>query len=99
MKRYVTPTLVEVDLPFDWASEGTRREFARHLLQEWTRVFMIGETFSPALDFSVILRRDIPAEMVVGHSHPLVLKNPFMQYLTERTADPTCPYCVGSAKA
>lgn len=99
LKRYGTPTVVEVDLPFDWASEGTRREFARHLLQEWTRVFVMGETFSPALDFSVILRRDIPAEKVVGHSHPRVLKNPFMQYLTERTADPTCPHCVSSAKA
>ncbi len=99
LKRYGTPTVVEVDLPFDWASVGTRREFARHLLQEWTRVFIMGETFSPAIDFSVILRRDIPAEMVVGHSHPRVLKNPFTQYLTERTADPTCPHCVGNAKA
>ena len=99
LKRYGTPTVVEVDLPFDWASEGTRREFARHLLQEWTRVSVMAETFSPALDFSVILRWDIPAEMVVGHSHPRVLKNPFMQYLTERTADPTCPHCVGSATA
>ncbi|MET3354301.1 UNVERIFIED_ORG: hypothetical protein ABID33_002212 [Xanthobacter viscosus] len=99
LKRYGTPTVVEVDLPFDWASKGTRREFARHLLQEWTRVFVKGETFSPALDFSVILLRDIPAEMVVGHSHPRVLKNPFMQYRTERTANPTCPHCVGSAKA
>lgn len=98
LKRYGTPTVVEIDLPFDWASEGTRQEFARHLLQEWTRVFVMGKTFSPALDFSVILRRDIPAEMVVGHSHPRVLKNPFMQYRTERTADPTCPHCVGSAK-
>lgn len=99
LKRYGKPTVVEVDLPFDWASKGTRREFARHLLQEWTRVFLVGETFSPALDFSVILRRDIPAEMVVGHSHPRVLKNPFMGYVTERTADPTCPHCVGSAKS
>ena len=99
LKRYGTLTLVEVDLPFDWASEGTRRAFARHLLQEWTRVFVMGETFSPILDFSVILRRDIPAEMVVGPSHPRVLKNPFMQHPTERTADPTCRHCMDSAKA
>ena len=99
LKRYGTPTVVQVDLPFDWASEGTRREFARHLLQEWTRVLVMGQTFSPALDFTVVLRRDIPAEMVVGHSHPKVLKNPFMQYLKERTANPTCPHCSVKADA
>ena len=99
LQRYGTPTIVEVDLPFGWASKGTRQEFARRLLQEWTRVFVVGKTFSPALDFSVILRRDIHAEMVVGHSHPTLLKNPFMQHITERTIDPTCPYCLTKAQA
>lgn len=99
MQRYGTPTVVEVDLPFDWALEATRREFARHLLQEWTRVFVMGKTFSPDLDFTVMLRRDIPAGMVIGHSHPKVLKNPFMQYRIERTVDPTCPHCLNATKA
>lgn len=99
LRRQGTPTIVEVDLPFDWASEGTRREFARVLLQEWTRVFVMGPTFSPALDFSVILRRDIPAEMVVGHSHPAVLMNPFRQYAIERIVNPTCPHCSVKANA
>lgn len=99
LRRQGTPTVVKIDLPFDWASAETRREFAHVLLQEWARVFVIGPTFSPALDFSVILRRDIPPTMVVGHSHPAALKNPFQQYAVERIANPTCPHCVEEAGA
>jgi hypothetical protein len=87
------PTMVELDLPFRLATPGTRREFARKLLQEWVRVLANSPTFVPKLDFTVILRTDVPAHMIVGHYHPEALKDPFRQYVTYQTQTRTCPAC------
>jgi len=87
------PTIVELDLPLEHASDSSRTELARALLQEWTRVIVNAPDWSPDRDFTIILDFDIPAEYVVGHSHPAVLRCPYNQmqeFVTEVTACPAC---------
>jgi hypothetical protein len=93
LRRRGVPTMVELDLPFRMATPGTRREFARKLLQEWVRVLVNGPTFVPALDFTIVLHANVPAQMIVGHYHPAVLRDPFHSFITHKTAINTCPGC------
>lgn len=93
LRRRGVPTMIELDLPFNLATPSTRREFARKLLQEWVRVLVNAPTFVPKLDFTVTLREDLPAQMVVGHYHPKALKDPFSRYRTFKTETPFCPSC------
>jgi hypothetical protein len=93
LRRRGVPTMIELDLPFNLATPNTRREFARKLLQEWVRVLVNAPTFVPKLDFTVILRADLPPEMIVGHYHPTALKCPFNRFATFETKQPVCPSC------
>lgn len=93
LRRRGVPTMVELDLPLRLATPNTRQEFARKLLQEWVRVFVNEPTFVPALDFTVVLHADVPAEMIVGHYHPDVLHDPFQGFVSHKTALRTCPGC------
>jgi hypothetical protein len=93
LRRRGVPTMLELDLPFKLATGCTRREFARKLLQEWVRVLLDSPTFVPELDFTVVLRTDLPPDMVVGHYHPKALKDPFSHFTTFQTEAPFCPSC------
>jgi hypothetical protein len=97
LRRRGVPTMVEIDLPFNLATPNTRHEFARKLLQEWVRLVVNAPTFVPKLDFTVILRVDLPAQMIVGHYHPEQLKCPFSQFSSYRTEVAFCPSCATSA--
>ena len=93
LRRRGVPTMIELDLPFELATLNTRREFARKLLQEWVRVLVNDPTFVPKLDFTLILRIDLPPSMIVSHYHPEVLKDPFSRYSRFQTEHPFCPSC------
>ncbi len=93
LRQYGAPTMVEVDLPFRWATWATREAFARHLLQEWTRLTVNEPSWSPALDFSIVLHIDVPATCIVGHYHPWELKDPFHGKTRRLSSNVRCPAC------
>lgn len=93
LRRRGVPTILQIDLPFGLASDSTRRHFARTLLQEWTRVEVDKPDWTPALDFTICLRHDLPAEFVTGHYHPAKLKDPFHGQMLVKSASTRCPAC------
>lgn len=86
------PTMVELNLPLHMVSDGQRTEFARRLLQEWIHASTNKTDWTPDLDFTFVLRRDIPPSWVVGHQHPGSLYDVFHR-VRRGTVDTSCPYC------
>ncbi|WP_127846982.1 MULTISPECIES: hypothetical protein [unclassified Caulobacter] len=93
LRRRGIPTMIEVDLPVSWISPGLRDELAEKLLQEWVRVVVNAPTFIPKIDFGIDLRVPVPAEMIVAHYHPAILKDPYNGNAPCRTEVRTCPSC------
>ncbi len=88
-----TPTVIEIALPLARASESDRRQLARHLLQEWTRLSALSLHESSPVDFSFAVRERIEAKMIVGHSHPPAIRDPLdggRNFINDRTA---CRHC------
>lgn len=88
------PTLLEVAFPLTRASDGDRRQLARHLLHEWTRLTALNPDGPQLVDFSFAVRGGIPSEMIVGHSHPSLILDPLdgsREYVNEKTI---CRHCM-----
>jgi hypothetical protein len=96
LRKRGTPTILEVDFPGKWMSQNTRTELARKLLQEFTHVTVNDRPWIPSIDFSVVSRRDVPAELVVGHSHPAEIKDYHHGGVTRLSTSTTCPHCSGN---
>lgn len=87
------PTLLEIDLPLRMVGVEFRVAFGRHMLAEWSRLACNQSDWSAPIDFTFILREEIPPRCIVGHSHPPELRNPFDRSMY-RTINPTCAYCL-----
>jgi hypothetical protein len=48
----------------------------------------------PELDFTFELRVDISGDMIVGHYHPEVIRDPYYPNTKRRVGRQTCPGCV-----
>lgn len=87
------PTLVSVNLPLTWVSEGLRKELAELLLGEWTRQTLLAPKRVFVEDFTFTMFRDLPPETVVGHRHPKKLEDPQEGMRVYRPATTTCLHC------
>lgn len=87
------PTFIEVDLPLHMSNPETLTAFARKMLSEWTRLTCNLPDWSAPIDFTFEFQRTIPANCIVGHSHPTELKDPLDQYRVYRASNGTCAQC------
>jgi hypothetical protein len=93
LKKTGAPTLIEIDLPLSMSSLATRKEFASKMLREWTRLACNQPDWSAPINFTFMLRTNIPAECVVGHSHPKELVDPLEHFTKYRAPNPECTHC------
>lgn len=94
LRGFGFPTLLEVAFPLSSVSASDKRELVRHLLHEWTRLSIMNLQQSRVVDFSFAVRERIPAEMIVGHTHPSSINDPLeggRQYVNDYV---TCQRCV-----
>ena len=87
------PTLLEIDLPFTATNYSDRRAFAEDMLMEWTRLTCNGEEWIAPINISFLLVNDLPAECIVGHSHPPTLRNPHDRERLYSSPVITCKHC------
>lgn len=87
------PTMIEVDLPLSWASEGDRRELADLMLGEWLRQTLDKPDQVRIQDFTFVLHRNLPPETVVGHYHPRRLRDPLEKGIPHHSPNATCLHC------
>lgn len=94
LRNIGVPTLLKVMFPLILASPRDRKQLARNLLHEWTRLSAIRLQESRPVDFSFAVRQRIPAEMIVGHSHPSTINDPLGGGREYLNCYLTCQYCV-----
>jgi hypothetical protein len=87
------PTMLEIELPLQFASPSQREQLARKLLHEWTRQIATRPKRVAVVDFTFALRLDLDPEFVVGHYHPKVLHDPLNAYRLYRPKHTSCRYC------
>lgn len=87
------PTLISVNLPLSSDREDGRKSFARALLQEWTRIKVNRPDWSAPIDYTIALKRDVPAEWVVAHTHPEVIPDNYYGYIERRGHPVVCHSC------
>lgn len=92
LRRRGSPTIIELDLPLNVVHSGDRTELARVLLREWGRQQVADDGQSPEIDFSFILRRNVPPVWITGHSHPARIRNPFHRTVRQNPFT-DCPSC------
>lgn len=97
LRAWGAPTVVLVDLPLSLVTSGTRDELARLLLQEWTRIKVNRPDWVPDQDFTFTLRTAVPPGLVVGHTHPEWIRDPFHGNMRRQNDRLTCPTCAAGA--
>lgn len=92
------PTLFRFALPISATHSSAREHFAEMMLREWSYQRTMGDEEPRSIDFSFVLRRDIPADWILDHSHPARIRDPF--YKRVRT-NPflSCAHCTASSVA
>ena len=93
LKKMGVPTLLEIDLPLRVSSLATRKELAATMLREWVRFACNQPDWSAPIDFTFMLRSNIPPEWIVGHSHPATLKDSLDSHYTYRSPSTHCAHC------
>lgn len=93
LRGWGTPTIVLVDLPLNLVTSGTRHELARVLVQEWTRIKVNRPDWVPDQDFTFTLRTAVPPDLIVGHTHPEWIRDPFHGNIRRRNDRLSCPTC------
>ncbi len=93
LRQRGVPTILIIDMPLRMVTANQREALARSLLQEWTRIKVNRPAWVPELNFTFYLNHDIPGEMIINHSHPGVIRDPFYQNIERRTTRQSCPAC------
>lgn len=96
MRERGAPTLLEIDLPLSLCGSHTREELARFMLREWARTTAKAPDSIIEIDFTFILDVPVPAECIIGHSHPAKIAYPHDRKNLYRSPLLTCAYCSGS---
>lgn len=86
------PTLVRALLSLHRASDGERRDLARHLVLEWSRLTATRDAWVQDVDFTFTLAENLPPSAVLGHTHPATVEDPFHR-VRRRTEPRKCPAC------
>jgi hypothetical protein len=77
LKKRGTPTCFEVNLSLALASEPDRRQLSHLLLREYTRMKTMEDKTTSSKDFTFAIRGGVPSKMILGHSHPSSIPDPF----------------------
>lgn len=93
LRRRGVPTILAIDMPLSMVTARQREALAKALLQEWTRAKVNRPDWVPELDFTFYLHEEIPGGMIINHSHPEVIRDPFYQNIERRTPRQSCPAC------
>lgn len=93
LRRRGAPTVIALDLPLSVVHSSARTGLASDLLREWGRQQAARDGVSPNLDFSFVLRRDVPSDWIVAHTHPARIRDPFYQMTIRRNPFLDCPHC------
>lgn len=93
LKSRGVPTMIELDLPLNLVRSSTRDELAKTLLQEWTRRICNTPDWVAPVDFGICMEIDLPAEFVVGHYHPQVMRDPLHGREPYRSPASHCAHC------
>lgn len=96
LRKRGVPTILKIDLPLSDVAVHFRRALADDLLNEWTRRVVNRPDWIRSLNFTIILRDDLPPDRVVGHYHPEVLKSPYHRNAAFKTEITSCPSCASS---
>lgn len=95
LRMHGAPTIFEVHLPLSAIAPETRKELSWCLLREWSRQMATRDDLVPELDFSFVLRRDIPPEWIAGHTHPSAIADPFYGKIVRQNPYRSCAHCEG----
>lgn len=68
-------------------------DVAAKMLREWVRLACNQPDWSAPIDFTFMLRANIPPQWIVGHSHPATFKDSLDSHNTYRSPSPHCEYC------
>lgn len=93
LRRKGVPTILTVALPLRMASLSDRRDLARTLLQEWTRVTVNKPNWTPEIDLSFCIQKAIPRELIVNHFHPEFVFDWHFGGIKRRIGLQHCPSC------
>ncbi|CAG5006581.1 hypothetical protein DYBT9275_03855 [Dyadobacter sp. CECT 9275] len=94
LKKRGVPTLLHVHLPIRKLGVGDRTDLARALLQEWIRITVNSPEDIPIKDFAFCLHKDIPTQMIVKHTHPEYVVDPYRYEMRCWTKQIFCASCV-----
>jgi hypothetical protein len=93
LRKRGIPTLLHVHLPIRQITSGDRTELAKVLLQEWARINVNSPGEVPKKDFAFCLQENVPPEMIVAHSHPAYVHDPYRYGMRWKTEKINCPSC------
>ena len=79
LKQFGIPTIFELSIPIEWLSLAERRALACYLGRA-----VADDSCGELIDFTVTLKHEVPAEYVVGMSHPPVIPpySPFLAHMS-----------------
>ncbi|MFZ1083042.1 MAG: hypothetical protein WAO19_14085 [Candidatus Kryptoniota bacterium] len=70
------PTIFKVKLPISATKNADIINLFPHLFEMWVYNKVKRKSISIALDYSIILRKKIPSEYIIGHYHPDEIRDP-----------------------
>jgi hypothetical protein len=93
LRRRGIPTIIIFNIPINLTTSGDRKELSRALLQEWTCLKAYSRYKPRFINFSFLLRENIPGAMIVDHYHPAGLVDVYQENKKVKTVVTRCPSC------
>lgn len=93
LRQIGIPTVIKVAMPLSAQTRSAREQLAEKLLQEWTRLNAEQSDHVRWIDFSFMLRQNIPSGWVTDHFHPKEIPDPLYQKIIRRNHLTVCPAC------
>lgn len=94
LRQRGVPTSFHIDFPLSWISDSARLELAEQVLMEWVRLRTLATSEIKKLDFTFTVRRNIPANLIVGHIHPEAITDYHTGGVVRRYAGVSCGLCL-----
>lgn len=74
LRRIGTPTMFEINLPSEYASDPHLEEFIRGMITNWVYYIAHPQRVRDAFDFTFSIMKPLPPEHIYGHFHPRRIK-------------------------